>query len=167
MRRVFAVFHPPRSVVLLTVILSSVSLSGKMWAQAIQFPESNAVRMVQAAEPPVIDGKLDDGVEDGEDPHSDDCVCAVNAKAVGRGHRLVLEEGDEVLAGSVVVEGRFYVKVTRIGKDLTIARRMKDNWWRGEDATAKDRGSDSDDAGTGEPGSRDLEEGVELLGSRK
>lgn len=33
-----------------------------MWAQATQFPESNAVRMVQAAEPPVIDGKLDDGV---------------------------------------------------------------------------------------------------------
>ncbi|MDA8528972.1 hypothetical protein N9K67_09300, partial [Opitutaceae bacterium] len=44
------------------MILSSVSLSGKIWAQATQFPESNAVRMVQAAEPPVIDGKLDDGV---------------------------------------------------------------------------------------------------------
>lgn len=55
-----------RTVFLSAVILSPMGLSVKLRAQTPQIPElisePNVVRMVQAAEPPVIDGKLDDAV---------------------------------------------------------------------------------------------------------
>lgn len=44
------------------MILSSTGLSGNLCAQTTQSLAPNSVRMVPAAEPPVIDGKLDDAV---------------------------------------------------------------------------------------------------------